>query len=133
MPYRIVDVDDFDCELLLCVNNDGGSCSSDSDVGDLKANSKNCYHYKQVKNREFITQAEYEVDELIEACEECDIVCKTIDPTSNRLILKTLNDKSGLFRISEEEEKEYYFFSCVDGGVDFVHNSIKEADLFKKE
>jgi len=131
MPYREEEVDDFDCDLLYCRNNDRGCCDADCDVDFLTAGLKKCLYYHFVENREFITQAEYEVEELIEICEEYGFAYKVINETSNRLVLKTINDKSSLFRVNKEEEEEYHFFSCVGGGVDFVHNSVKEADLFE--
>jgi len=133
MPYQEIDVDDFDCDLLYCKNNDKGCCDAECDVDFLKADSKKCSQYGFVKNREFITRVEYEVDEIVGACEDADIAYKIIDETSNRLVLKTVNDKSGLFRVSKEREEEYHFFSCVDGGVDFVHKSVKGADLFEEK
>lgn len=130
MPHKVVEIDDFDCNLLFCNENYEGCCDADTDVDSLKANSKKCEYYHFVGNKAYITAAEYEIDELVDLCEECGFAYKVIEEESNRLVLKTMNNKSGLFRVSLEGEKEYHFFSCVDGGVNFVHNSVKEADLF---
>ncbi len=133
MPYREELVEDFECNVLCCTCNQCGFCDSTADVDTLSPNEMKCSYFIFGNNREFITSSENEIEDIVEICSERDIEYKVIEAESNRLVLKTLNNKSGLFKISEDWEKDFYFFSSTEGGVGFVHKSVKEADLFSKK
>lgn len=136
MPYKYekVDVDDFECNLLMCTHNDRSYCNFDENIENLKANEEHCLYYLFNKNKEYIISkygySESDIPDIIEAYKKHGIEYKEIEKESKRFILKTINDKSTLFRISKEEEEEYYFFSSTEGGVDLILNIIREADLF---
>lgn len=135
MPYQETDVEDFDCNILTCSSNEYGYCGADENVDSLHADSTSCFRYSFAENKEYIISNKFgfresDIPEIIEAHEDQGIAYKEIEKGVPRLVLKTINDKSTLFRISRKGEEEYYFFPCIDGGVDYVHKSIKDADLF---
>lgn len=137
MPYQETDIDDFDCDILTCSSNRYGYCVADENVDSLTADSVSCFRYSFEKNKEYLINNKYgyresDIPLIIDAHEEQGIAYKEIEKGALRLVLKTINDKSTLFRISRKGEEEYHFFSCIDGGVDYVHKSVRESDLFDR-
>ena len=135
MPYEYTDVD-LDCDIISCIYNSTGSCDCDEDVSMLNENDPDCKFYRLEPSKEFIITNDLMknfLKEIIDSYESVGIPYKEIEKDAMRLVLKTINNKSTLFRISKEEENNYYFFSAVKGNVEAIHNSIKEADLFTRK
>lgn len=131
MPYEIIQVGDFNCDILWCLHNDAGYCEADEDIINLSPNQNKCTMYEFNEKAEYIVNDDLELQNIIDEYESLGIDCKEIE-VSDRLILKTINKKSTLFKISREGEKEYYFFPSIEGGVGYIHKSIRKADLFNE-
>jgi len=141
MPYCMQEIDDFDCDEIICSNNEDGYCTADESTENLSPDQrKYCLYFRIGQNKEKDVYSQSDIDDFMDAVGE-DVNYVELDPESDRLVLKVMNvkvddhmkEKLTVFRVNREDECVYRFFSHINGGVGAVHKSVDEANFLKDE
>lgn len=134
MPYEYTDVN-LECDIFCCRENFMGECLCDEDISLLTEDSLKCafFDFNPLKEFNLNDNIKGMIPSIIDNYKELGIPYIELETDVSRVVLKTVNHKSALFRVSKEEESNYYFFSAVEGHVEAIHNSIKEANIFTRK
>jgi len=129
MPYNEVDLD---CNILLCANNEEGSCNCDIHVNSLNPDKFDCFHFQFNPGCFDVTIHQTSIEDMLEMIEQENIPFISLDKESPKFqTVMATNGDYCVIQGSDEDIKQYNFWKHVDGGFGYSHKD--QLELFSKE